>query len=224
MRQLHEAAALGCQARFPGVTTPNAIGAVMNYAGPLRSAARVLRLEANVHMHTGDAQAAAEAILAGLTLQRALENEPVLVSELVRLAIFGAAADELKSALASVSFSSEDLLKMQENLARIDWKRSLLPAFAGARVIEWETVDAQSREHPTLSAALQNIVGSPEKARFLDLVADFIEIAQKPWPEMLAESVRLRQSIRQEARAEVFLPIYSARRLRQPSMPSCAPS
>ncbi len=148
----------------------------------------MLRLEANVHIHAGDAQAVAEAILAGLTLQRALENEPVLVSQLVRLAIFGAAADELKSALASVTFSAQDLARMQQALARIDWRKSLLPTFYGERAFGLQMLEGQSAAHPTLSTAVLNVLGAPDKARYLDIVGEFITISEKPWPELLGES------------------------------------
>ncbi|HEY4312378.1 MAG TPA: hypothetical protein VGN12_23215 [Pirellulales bacterium] len=188
VRQLHEAAALGCLARFPGVTTPDAVGAVLNYASPLRCAARVLRLESNVRAHSGDAQGAIEAVTAGLTLQRSLANEPLIISQLVRLAMFGSAAHELKSTLGSIPYSDDALARVHDILAGIDFHRGLRPAFMGERVFGLATLENISSAHPRATNILMKITSAPDKSRYLDVVNDYLDATEKPWPDMLSDS------------------------------------
>ena len=77
---------------------------------------------------------------------------------------------------------------MQQALARIDWRKSLLPTFYGERAFGLQMLEGQSAAHPTLSTAVLNVLGSPDKARYLDIVGEFITISEKPWPELLGES------------------------------------
>ena len=67
---------------------------------------RAWRSEAKVREHSGDASGAVNSIHAGLMLAQSLENAPTLVSQLVRIAMFGIAAHEAKTAYLLISLTT----------------------------------------------------------------------------------------------------------------------
>jgi hypothetical protein len=192
LAQLHKLAELGCRARFDGVASPRGVDVVVNYAGPLRSACRTLCLETMVRLHSGDGPAAAQSLAAALTLERALANEPLGVSQLIRVAIFGAATHETKRALVAVDFSDDALATFQEILQGIDFRGGLRTGFLGERVYEVTGFDRGIGLHLGSSGAnaqqrLQEAVGMLDTARYLDFLGDYVAAADLPWPQMLTE-------------------------------------
>src|SRR5690606_14159257 len=71
---LHEAADGGGAARFP-TAFKNGFGMLLPHAQNLRSASRILALEAHVRAHRGDSKGAARSLAAALQVGRSLENE-----------------------------------------------------------------------------------------------------------------------------------------------------
>ena len=190
LEQLHKAAELGCQARFDGVASPRGVDVVMNYTTPLRGACWALCLEAVVRLHTGYLPAAAQSLAATLKLERALANEPLSVSQLIRAAIFGMAAHETKRALAAVDFSDSDLNALQDALTNIDFQRSLKVAFLGERVYDVTGGSTNARFglgprsiQDRVSAFAQRL----DAGRCLDFWAEYITATDLPWPQMFDE-------------------------------------
>ncbi|HVU86692.1 MAG TPA: hypothetical protein VHD36_05195 [Pirellulales bacterium] len=189
LEQLHKAADLGCQARFDGVASPSGVDVVMNYATPLRSACRALCLEADVRQHSDDLPAAAQSLVAAIKLERALANEPLEVSQLIRAAIFGMAAHEAKWELALSSFSDADLRVLHHALSDIDFQRSLKTAFLGERVYTITGgVSAAGPGPKSIRNRLSDLAQRLETARCLDFWAEFIAATELPWPQMFDES------------------------------------
>jgi hypothetical protein len=192
LEQLHKAADLGCQARFEGVASPHGIDVVVSYAGPLRSACRTLCLESMVRLHSGDVPAAAQSLAAALKLERALANEPLGVSQLIRVAIFGAAAHETKRALVVADFSEAELATFQEILIGIDFRSGLKSGFLGERVYDVTGFERGLglRLSPNRSTAqpwLYEIAGLLDTGRYLDFLEEYVAAADLPWPQMLTE-------------------------------------
>ena len=68
----------------------------------------MLQLEAHVAAHRGDAAAAAESLIAMHRAGQSLEQEPVVVSQLIRIAICGLAVQTMADLLPHVEFSDSD--------------------------------------------------------------------------------------------------------------------
>ncbi|MFH1264923.1 MAG: hypothetical protein ABIK89_04305, partial [Planctomycetota bacterium] len=131
---MHQAAELGGAARYP---TNFSLGfdMLLEYAQNLRAGARLLLLESHVLAHRGDLAGAARSIHAIFMLANSLDLEPVLVSELVRLACDSIARERIEALLPTVDFSDEDLLRLQDDLRAIDYHENLYQAMIGERVI-----------------------------------------------------------------------------------------
>ena len=136
---LHQAAVRGGAGRYPsrfaqGLTMP------LKHLQNLRSAARLLALEAHVRAHRGDAAGAAQAIETLLAVGRSLENEPLLMSLQVRMAIDQLARQQLAELLPHVRFADEDLLRLQGRLEQIEYQSGLRRGLMGERVISQQAL------------------------------------------------------------------------------------
>lgn len=184
---LHKAVELGCQARFDGVASSQGVEIVLRYASPLRSACRALCLEAIVRLQSGDLRATTQSLAAAIRLERALANEPLEISHLIRAAIFGMAAHETKRALMTVDFSDADLTTLQDTLIDIDFQRSLKTAFLGERVYA-VTGSGNFGVPGSFSNRVTEFLQRLDTGHCLDLWADFVVATDLPWPQMLEES------------------------------------
>lgn len=91
LRLAHEAAAYP-RARYP-IDLTRGPQVNLPHLANIRNLARLLALHANVKAQQGDTQGATESIVAILGLAHSLSNEPILVSQLVRVAVTGIAAE-----------------------------------------------------------------------------------------------------------------------------------
>jgi hypothetical protein len=190
----HEAAELGGRARFKIVVGQNAIALPFEHLQTLRAAVRALRLEADVRVHSGDIQAATASVCAGIVLSNALEKEPVLVSQLVRLGMFGSAAHELKQLLPVTAFSDSDLSRLQEQLQSIDFADGAKLAMLGSRV-EGISIfdDPKSAGFTSWQVALSRPLLDGAEGVYLDVMDEYISAAVQPWPQMIAAMDELRR-------------------------------
>jgi len=187
LQVLHEAAAKGGAARFP-LEFEDGFAMLLPHAQNMRTCSRVLALEAHVRAHRGDARGTAESLLAMAAMGRSLENQPILVSQLVRYAMDGVAVDLTARLLPYVDFSDEDLQRLRRAFRRDNCKAGIALALNGERVLGTEafrdpakTLGPDSRLPPGV------IRGSNEDlAFFLELHADLHEAMNLPYPETFA--------------------------------------
>jgi len=188
MAQLHEAAALGGQARYP-VDFSTGITALINHVQYARNAARCLALEAHVRAHSGDLHGAAESIRTGLLLSESLKNEPLHISQLVRIAIHGMIIEQLKR-IDPATFPADDLKRLQETLAEIDFGDAIKRAAIGERVLGLTTFDdPKSAGLAPQVAYLLWINRGVDEAAYLTAMTDFIAVADLPWNECVDQSI-----------------------------------
>ena len=150
--KMHEAARLGGAARFPR-NTSQGIGMVLPEVGPLRNGARMLALEAHVKAHDQDPHGAAESIHAIFMLAKSLENDPVMISLLVHVAIHSTGVGVLKDLLPHLEFREEDLRRLQADLRRADKSKVLVTALAGERGFGMEAMRNPAATMPDVDAA-----------------------------------------------------------------------
>ena len=138
MRLMHEAARRGGAARYPidfneGIMA--GVDARLEDIQRVRAGARMLALEARVRVRQGKVHAAAESIRTMLRLAESLGQEPMLVSQLVRMACGGIARKLLAELLADVDFPQEDLARLQADFAALNYDEGMVRAMIGERVL-----------------------------------------------------------------------------------------
>ena len=184
---MHKAAGLGGAARYP---TDFSLGfnMLLDHAQNLRGGARLLTLEAHVLAHRGDSAGAAQSIHTILMLARSLEREPVLVSELVRLACDGIAREQLQLLLPTVDFSGTDLTRLQEEFRAVDYHEGLYQALLGERVtaiVAFESPGSVGLEIDVGEARFWRFTQHGGFAFYLQHMDRLIAASKLPWTEAL---------------------------------------
>jgi hypothetical protein len=186
LAQLHEAARLGGQARYP-TDFEAGIGMLLPHVQQLRSAARLLALEAHVRAHRGDAAGAADSLDAIFKLSGSLEREPLLISQRVRMAIATVGRQEMLKLLPAARFSDEDLARLQADLHTARNSQGTQHGMLGERVLGMEAFN-----DPNTAA----VIGVPRLAHFgrhqdlvnyLEMMGRFVE-ASKQTPQQAQKS------------------------------------
>ena len=123
LRLLHEAA------KRPGARHPvdmsKGYATELPHLARLRDAARLLKMQATFAAAEGDTELAVDALLAILATAESLRDEPILISQLVRVACHGIAEDGLKNMLAGAPFrmsnSANCAMAWRRRRIRIGW-------------------------------------------------------------------------------------------------------
>jgi len=97
----------------------------------MRSCARLLRADAAVNATEGNHAAAVDDIIAGMKLGDALALEPVLISQLVRIAIYGIMCNGVEGSLDGADLSTELTDRLMAQVAQGDHRESFSESFAG---------------------------------------------------------------------------------------------
>ncbi len=115
---LHQAAARP-QSRF--IDDPNSfvLSGDMGYFSEQREAARLLKLAAIFHSVEGEASAAADSLLDALAFVRALQQEPLICPQLIRMGCEGIALSAILEAVNRVDFTSIDLVSLDQSVSTL---------------------------------------------------------------------------------------------------------
>jgi hypothetical protein len=173
-------------ARFP-VDFTAGIATLLPQAQSMRPAARVLSLQFYVDLHRGRTSDAVECLLGQLALAGALDQEPILISQLVRIAIVSVAAHHVQHLLGMPDVSDADLVRLQQALRKLECQSCLKHAMAGERAIGYSVcVDAWLSDGSTTmtpAQARQLSSRSPKRvadaAKILELNLRITEAAEK---------------------------------------------
>lgn len=202
LEQMHQAAREGGQARFP-TRFADGIQMLLPHVQQLRSGARLLALESVVAAHGGQSDAAVDSIVAIFAAARSLEQEPVLVSQLVRMAMGGMARQRIQWLLSAATLDDGQLARLDAELAASDYQKPLRQGLLGERVTG--IVGFENPETLGDEAALGRIssMGSGDEAMYLKLMDEMIAAADKSGPErqeaLDAAEMRLRQLVGSKA-------------------------
>ena len=184
---LHEATAMGGAARFP-LEFDQGFQMRLPHVQSLRTCSRMLSLEAHVKAHQGDAKGTTEAILAAVSIGKSLENQPIVVSQLVRIAMNGIAVGLTDQLLPYVDFSDEDLLRLQQAFRRDDFKAGLAHSLVGERVIGSEAFKSPLASlGPNIGMRASRFIrGSNEDLAFyLEIQSDLRDAMELEYPDAL---------------------------------------
>ena len=215
---LHEAAKEKGPAAFIS-SFDDAHNILLTHAQDLRSASKLLRLEARIGAHDGDEKASAESIHAIFAIGRALSREPLVVTHLVRLACDASAREEVEDLLSVVDFADADLARFQEGLRSADYDKGLYRAMLGERVIGILTFrDPSSAGLSTTQSMAHRLFGREDMLRYLQVQRQLVASAQLPFPEGLNAVREIGRSIQISKRDNRGKPPSGIRSWFQPSI------
>lgn len=195
MKTIHEATRQGGAARFD-LKFEDGIHMVLAQTQHMRSVSRMLTLEANVRAHRGDREGLVSSLQALLITPRALEGEPLLVSQLVHNAMNSVALATLEEMLASVEFADDELKQLQETARGTDLHAGLQKAMLGERVFG---LHAMRNPGQLGDLAPVGMLSTNDNAAFyLKHMAMFVEASKQPFPEALAGAEQTQQALHEE--------------------------
>jgi hypothetical protein len=122
------------KSRYPVDFSPG-FDADLSHLGKLRSLAQAAHYDAMLAIDSGNIHAAAISITDMLGLARTLEDEPALISQLVRLAIIRMAVATVERALAIGEFSDADLSRLRGAFAALQQGDLIARALVGERAM-----------------------------------------------------------------------------------------
>jgi hypothetical protein len=121
-------------ARFPVDFTPG-IATTQPQIQSIRLGSRVILLQFHVDLHCGQTSNAVACLLDQLALADALDQEPILTSQLVRLALVSVAIKNVQQILQCADLSDSEIVQIQQGLRNIEYTACLQRALAGDRAI-----------------------------------------------------------------------------------------
>ena len=192
--KFHAAAAKGGRARY-SVKFQDGITALLPHAQNLRTAARMLVLEVQVRARDGDAHGVAESIHAIFMTARSLEQEPIFVSQLVRIAVHGIAVAQIESLLPQLEFAVEDLRMLQADLRSPDWHASLQRGLAGERATGILTFRNPKGIDSDFTGA-SFVMNNDDLFFYLQLLQQLTDAAREPWPQALQQADQVEQRLK----------------------------
>jgi hypothetical protein len=198
---LHTAAAKS-QCRYP-VDLNQGPAAELPHLAKIKACAQLLGQEAAAQAGKGRADLAAQSVMDGLRLSRSLEQEPVLISQLVRIASEAIALSSLEGALSLRPLTEQQLGQLQTALREEERTlETLLPrVFAAQRCDAIHFFQMSPQDYAKLSAEMGTncpLGGSVEFERYrrgaafnadfnlcLDYYSNWLAVASAPFPACL---------------------------------------
>ena len=121
------------QGRYPITYSPDWISTLLPHAQDAREVARLLEDDAELRAQDGDADGALASCRAALDTGRSLGDEPMLISQLVRMACRGVAVGQVQRVLAQGEPSDDALQQVQRLLEKEESEPLLLYGLRGER-------------------------------------------------------------------------------------------
>ncbi len=199
LRLLHEAASRPAS-RYP-LDFSNGVQMLLPHLAKLRASVRLLRIEALVAAEDGDTGRALSAIQAALAAADSVRQEPVLVSQLLRIACHQITADAINRMLNTAAFSDAELTQLGAYLREAEDPGAFTRAMAGDRALGLASFDhpeqflAESPEIQSLGLGAASALGTiisitgmaaGDRRRYLAIMDEVITASQRPLPEAMA--------------------------------------
>ncbi len=194
----------------------------LSHLAKLRQAARLLRGVAYAAAFDNNPELACRAVMAGLAFNRPLEQEPILISQLVRWAVNGIMINTLGDTLGRTGYTDAQLAQLQRALAAGHDPVALRNALVSERVFGIWAYDNISRtlnsvgllrDYPlpdavSVLAQAAGAVGlyDTDRNTFLDIMDRMIQASTLPYTESRA----IMQSLSSQTGSRFILPNLNA--------------
>lgn len=193
---MHRAARLGGQARFT-TNFADGVGMLLPHLQQLRAGARLLTLETVVHAHRGQTDAALESIDALFAAARSLEGEPILVSQLVRMALDEVARERIALLLEAGILDGGQLASLDAQLAACDFNQGFRRALMAERVIGLQTFADPASLGREIAGARWGLIPSGDQAMFLQIMREVLVAAKDSSAAMRDAAFEAEDRVRQ---------------------------
>lgn len=200
--KVHLAARQTGSVRYP-VRLASGFAALLPHTQALRTPSRMLRLQALVRAHEGDAHGAFDSLMAILKAAQSLENEPLLISSLVHAAIVSNGLQSIRELTPCVAFTDEELQRFQTEIRRIRSPKLLHRALAMERAMGNDVFQNPGQMghigvDPSL-AHLSLLSGPGDQLAYLDLMRRFIDAAKLDLPQSLDAALDVENDLKKVA-------------------------
>jgi hypothetical protein len=196
--------------RYP-VKMKDNIMALLPHVQAIRDASRHLQLDFDLKMLADDRELALADLLAMLKLGETLSEEPILVSLLVRIAVFGTFVTKTTEFIGNGQASEEELAALDAALADVDFHEGLQRSLNGERAMSYLALKTQDAR--MISGLAGNGGGGTnyippitnlkdmrpgDTARLLQLESDMLEAAEAEFPLVLEKMEQVDQEVKRE--------------------------
>lgn len=182
LEAVHRAARLDGQARYPADFNEGLIMS-LPHTEQLSAGARLLELQTVVYAHRGRPDAAFESVQAMFAVARSLKEEPIVVSQLVRMGVDARARGQIAWLLSSDALDDDQLARLDADLGTIDYQPSFRRALIGERVagVRMFADPSLLGEESAVVNALVHFapLSAGDQALYLQILADLIAAADK---------------------------------------------
>jgi hypothetical protein len=151
---LHAAAQL-TESRYP-INLAQGAATLLPHLANIKESARLLQLDAVLHSSKRDSAAAVRSLQTGFALARSLRNEPLLISELVRIASVSLLLQAMERVINEQILSEEQLVSLGATIRQCEedgWK-ALQRAFIGERAAGISIFELSAQQLEQLGSGL----------------------------------------------------------------------
>jgi len=223
---LHDGAAIE-HSRYP-VDLSKGFEALMPDLSNIRTGAFLLKLSALIHAENEKPQMVTNSIESMFGLARSLSKEPILVSQLVRVACQALAVSTIEHTINRTEFSDEQLADLSRTLVNAEYPSAMTRAFVGERCAGLSifkmpaaqiprVADGSSSPLAAVAFALYKFSGlaDMDASIYLDLMNDYIKAMQ------LAPEQRRKAAGAVDARLEKISRIHVLLHIMMPALSRC---
>ena len=172
-----------------------------------RSVARVMSLRTRVAVAQGNSDAAVESIEANLALIRAIDHQPWVVDQLVRIAIISVAMSDIEQLLNNADLTEEQLARLQSNLQTLDIQNSFTHSLIGERGVgyhgfhQFPTPPPPGAPPATDPMAGGKLIRPADCQFFLELMQEYIDASRQPLPKSIDDSKQIAARVQSVAQS-----------------------
>ena len=216
---LHKGAAIE-HSRYP-VDLSRGFEFLLPDISKIRDGARLLNLEAVLHAENAEPESAARSIKSIFGLARSLSKEPILISQLVRIACQALAVSTLEHVINRTEFSDEQLIDLGQTLVNAEDPCAMTRAFVGERCMGLSifkmsaaqilrTVDGGSQTPAVGGIALYKFSGLADMdiIAYTDVMNDYLKAIQLPPHERLEAVDVIEENIEKISRIHIYTHLF----------------
>jgi len=161
----------------------------------MRSCARVLHASAVINGMNGDCNEAVDDIIAGMKLGAAVAQEPILISQLVRIAIYGIMSFAAQNSFDGGDLSPELTRRLFAHVEQADHREEFAESFSGEIYLSSKAFSAIRAGAPLPEGSN---LGPPQEAderAYVEMMERVISAARLPYHEAVRDLDRIQTHI-----------------------------
>jgi hypothetical protein len=215
LKLLHKGAAAE-HSRYP-VDFTAGFNTLMPYLSDIRDSAKLLKLEGVLHAENGEPQLATDSVISGFGLARSLTKEPMLISQLVRIACQALAVSTVEQVVNRTELTDQQLAELGECIANTEDHSDISVGFIGERCMGisffkepesiGEAVTGGMLAAPLLSVYKATGLVDKSGLLYLDFMDDYIGLFRLPLHEREKEADAIGAKV--EATPKIYILLHT---------------